>query len=100
MRHVGIHEKPAAEIFEHYLEALDRGDTFSFEKDLWTWMNNTTNTIMYMELRRIWYRIIDKDIEGAKTMILELQESYIDNYEVQNTTLLNFFDRRLKEKGY
>ena len=39
--------------------------------------------------------IIDGDINGAKTMILELQEQYIIE---SNTTTINFFDRRLDER--
>ena len=99
MRHVGIHEKPAAEIFEHYLEALDRGDTICFERDLRAWIDNSTNDILKLELRRIWYRIIDKDIEGAKTMVLELQESYID-MTYKQPVINRFRDRWLKEKGF
>ena len=100
MRHVDKHWKPAAEIFDHYLDCLDRGDTTSFEKDLRAWMDNTKSNLVFLELRRIWFRIIDGDVNGAKTMILELQEQYIDHWEVENQTLLKFYDRRLNEKGF
>lgn len=100
MRYVGKHEKQAAEIFEHYLEALDRGDTFSFEKDLRAWMDNTNSDLVFLELRRIWFRIIDGDINGAKTMVLELQEQYIDYLSRENPVYHRFNDRRLKEKGF
>jgi len=100
MLNVGKHRKPAAVIFEHYLEALDRGDIHSFEKDLVTWMKNSNSNILKLELRRIWYRIINNDLGGARKMVLELQEQYIDHCEVDNSTLLRFLDRRYKEKGY
>jgi len=100
MRYVGKHAKPAAEIFEHYLDCLDKGDTFSFERDLRQWMANTNSNILYLELRRIWFRIIDGDVEGAKTMIFELQEQYVDHWEVDNQTVLKFYDRRLDKKGF
>jgi hypothetical protein len=99
MLNVGIHRKPIGIIFEHYLEALDRGDTHSFERDLYQWMENSNNRILQLELRRIWYRIIDGDLVGAKEMVLELQEQYIDCCGANSTTL-RFLDRRLKEKGY
>lgn len=100
MLNVEKHYKPAAVIFEHYLECLDRGDTISFERDLVNWMKNSTNKILKLELRRIWYRIIDGDIKGAKEMVLELQEQYIDSWEVTQPTIQRFLDRRLKEKGF
>lgn len=100
MLNIGIHYKPAAVIFNHYLNCLDKNDTVSFEKDLVTWMKNSKNKILQLELRRIWYRIIDGDVAGARTMVLELQEQYIDNWEVENPTLQLFLDRRLKEKGF
>jgi hypothetical protein len=100
MRHVDKHWKPAAEIFEHYLDALDRGDTLTFEKDLRTWMDKAKSNLIFLELRRIWYRIIDGDLEGAKTMVLELQEQHLDRCEVENSILLRFYDRRLDEKGF
>jgi hypothetical protein len=95
-----MHRKPAGMIFEHYLEALDRGDTFSFEKDLCSWIDNSSSNILILELRRIWFRIIDSDLEGAKTMVLELQESYIDHCDVDYSTTYRFHDRWLKEKGF
>jgi len=98
MRFVGKHEKPAAEIFEHYLECLDKGDTITFERDLQSWIANSNSTQMKLELRRIWYRIIDGDLDGAKTMVLELQEQYID-WTSDNTVMNRLYDRRLKEKG-
>jgi hypothetical protein len=100
MLNTGIHYKPAGVIFEHYLDCLDKGDTLSFEKDLVTWMKNSKNKILKLELRRIWYRIIDGDIKGARTMVLELQEQYIDHRDVEVPTTFRFLDRRLKEKGY
>ena len=98
MNYVGIHRKSAGTIFDHYLEALDRGDTLSFEKDLRSWMANSNSKELKLELRRIWYRIIDGDLKGAKTMVLELQELYIDSADIN--TKRRFYDRRLKEKGF
>jgi hypothetical protein len=100
MRHAGKHAKPVAIVFDHYLDSLDRKDVLSFEKDLRTWIVNTNNEILELELRRIWFRIIDGDLEGAKTMILELQEQYIDRQNDGLGSRHRFYDRRLKEKGF
>ena len=67
---------PILTLFTYYLDNLDLGNTIEVERDLVRWFKVSKNKILKLELRRIWFRLIDKDIEGAKEMLYELMESF------------------------
>lgn len=88
-------------ILESYIENLDNGNSLSVEKNIVEWMKREkSDTLLFWELRRIWYRLIGGDLIGTKEMIFELQEQFIEDFERNVGTKSRFYDNRLKKWGF
>lgn len=75
----GMHKIFPHERLNHYLKFIENGNIFDLELDLRYWIDeHDTYSERKKELRRIWFRILDNDIEEVKSMIIDLQDKHLE----------------------
>ena len=106
MKHypVGIHQQPMIEILLNYITALDDGLVKDVMNDISGWLTRSNAIWIILELRRIYYRLLSKDIKGARIMIFDFLESIERNDyywygffdQVENDKVHEYRDRQME----